>query len=191
MQGEKVDPDDDQSSKDQSSDQTGRGSSDAVLSGSRSSEFRKSHSKSQHAKTSRRLQVVNMHDQHDVRTVKMEQSKIMKNTVQRKNPINQEKMNQVRCKAKFTAFKPCRNRGRATRVEDVPADTQRQRPTMQKVQNTKVVNSVKISQVQYIDEIVKDPSDRAEAGADDAEQKGSLGYPVYLNRPSPHRGDSR
>ena len=55
MQGEKVDPDDDQSSKDQSSDQTGRGSSDAVLSGSRSSEFRKSHSKSQHAKTSRRL----------------------------------------------------------------------------------------------------------------------------------------
>ena len=40
---------------------------------------------------------------------------------------------------------------------------------MQKVQDTKVVNHVKISQVQYIDEIVKDSSDRAEAGADEAE----------------------
>ena len=48
------------------------------------------------------------HDQHDVHTVKMEHP-IIKNTVQRKNPIIQEKINQVRCKAKFTAFKPCRN----------------------------------------------------------------------------------
>ena len=32
MQGEKVDPDDDQFNKDQSSDQTGRDSSDSVLS---------------------------------------------------------------------------------------------------------------------------------------------------------------
>ena len=40
---------------------------------------------------------------------------------------------------------------------------------MQNVENTKVVNPVKISHVQYIDEIVKVPSDRAEAGADDAE----------------------
>ena len=109
------------------------------------------------------------YDQHDVHTVKMEHPKIIKNTVQRKNPIIQEKINQVRCKAKLTAFKPCRNRGRATRVEDVPVDAQRLMPTMQKVQNTKVVNFVKISQVQYIDEIVKDPSDCAETGADDAE----------------------
>ena len=47
---------------------------------------------------------------------------------------------------------------------------------------------MKTSQVQYIDEIVKDPSDHAEAGADDAEDaertKGTPGYPVYLNRPS-------
>ena len=95
-----------------------------------------------------------MHDQRDVRTVKIEQSKIIKNTVQRKNQIIQEKINQVRFKAKFTAFKPCRNRGRATRVEDVPVDTQRLVPTMQMVQNTKVVNPVKVSQVQHIDEIV-------------------------------------
>ena len=112
---------------------------------------------------------MNMHAQHDVHTVRMEQSKIIKNTVQRKSPIIQEEINQVRCKAKFTTFKPCRNRGRATRVKDVPDDTQREMPTMQKVQNTKVVNSMKFSQVQYIDEIVKDPSDRAEAGADEAE----------------------
>ena len=40
---------------------------------------------------------------------------------------------------------------------------------MQKVQNTKMVNPVKISQVLYIDEIVKDPGDRAKAGANEAE----------------------
>ena len=55
-------------------------------------------------------------------------------------------------------------------------------PTMQKVQNTKMVNPVKIPQVQYTDEIVKDPSDCAEAGADEKkmlkEQKGTPGYPV-------------
>ena len=79
-------------------------------------------------------QVVGMHDQydqHDVHTVKMEHPTIIKNTVQRKNPIVQERINQVRCKAKFAAFKQCRNRGRATRVEDVPVDTQRLVPTMQ------------------------------------------------------------
>ena len=46
VQGEKVDPDDDQSHKDQSDDQTDRDSSDSLLSSSRSPEFRKSHSKS-------------------------------------------------------------------------------------------------------------------------------------------------
>ena len=46
MHGEKVDPDDDPSHKDLSDDQTGRDSSDSVLSRSRSPEFRKSHSKS-------------------------------------------------------------------------------------------------------------------------------------------------
>ena len=56
-----------------------------------------------------------------------------------------------------------------TSEEDVPVDTQRQMPTMQKVQNTKVVNPVKISQVQFI-EVVRTPSDRAEAGADEAER---------------------
>ena len=52
-------------------------------------------------------------------------------------------------------------------MKDVLVDTQRQMPTMQN--NTEVVNPVRTSQVQYIDAIVKGPSDHAEAGADDAE----------------------
>ena len=55
MQGEKVDPDDDQSSKDQSGDQTGRDSSNSVLSRSRSSEFRNHAASLEHARTSRSL----------------------------------------------------------------------------------------------------------------------------------------
>ena len=58
-------------------------------------------------------QVVGMHDQPDIHTGKMEHLKIIKNTAQKKNPIIQEKINQVRCKANFKAFRPCRNRGRA------------------------------------------------------------------------------
>ena len=125
MQGEKVDPDDDQSGKDQS-DLLDQDSSESVLSRSRSSVFRKPRSKSRTRKeqsktvfqdriTQRTVeQVVKMHAQHDVHTVKMEQSKIIKNTLQRKNPINQEEMSQVRCKAKFIAVEtrmghlPCR-----------------------------------------------------------------------------------
>ena len=61
-----------------------------------------------------------MHDQYDVHAVQMEQSKIIKNTVQRTNPIILEKIDQVRCKATFTAIRPCRNRGRATRVRHLP-----------------------------------------------------------------------
>ena len=41
MQGEKVDPEDDQSGKDQSGDQTGQGSLDSVLNRSRSSDLQK------------------------------------------------------------------------------------------------------------------------------------------------------
>ena len=54
MQGEKVDPDDDQSGKDQS-DLFDR-DSDSVLSRSRSSEFRKSHSKSRTRKDQLRIE---------------------------------------------------------------------------------------------------------------------------------------
>ena len=87
MQGGKVDPGDDQSGKDQS-DLFDRDSSDSVL--SRSSEFRKSRSKSRTGKEQSKTvpqdritqriveQDVNMHAQHDVHTVKMEQSKIIK-----------------------------------------------------------------------------------------------------------------
>ena len=47
--------------------------------------------------------------------------------------------------------------------------------------------------VQYIDEIVKDPSGRAKADAEYAERtKGTTGCLVHLNRPSPQREeDSR
>ena len=65
-------------------------------------------------------QVVNIHAQHDVRAVKMEQSKIIKNTVQRTNPIIQEKINQVLCKSNFAAFKLCKNRGKAARMGHLP-----------------------------------------------------------------------
>ena len=55
-----------------------------------------------------------------------------------------------------------------------------------KVQNSKVVNSVKISQVQSMDEIVKDPSDHAEVGADDAEDadrtKRNTGIPCVFQQ---------
>ena len=90
-------------------------------------------------------QVVGMHDQHekyDVHAMQMEQSKIIKNTVQRTNPSILEKINQVRCKATVTASRPCRIRGRATRARHLPVDTQRKVPTTQKAQ--KVVNTVKI-----------------------------------------------
>ena len=55
LQGDKVDPDDDQSGKDQSGDQTGRDSSDSVRSRSRSSDFRKSRSKSRTRKDQSKL----------------------------------------------------------------------------------------------------------------------------------------
>ena len=97
-----------------------------------------------HARIQQRTleQVVNVHVMHNVHAVKMEQSKIIKNTVQRTN--HQEKINQMRCKAKLTAFKPCRNRGEQHEWDIFPVDTQRIVSTMQKAQNTNVVNLVKI-----------------------------------------------
>ena len=84
---------------------------------------------------------------------------------------------------------------KSNRMKDVLVDTQRQLPTMQKVQHTKVVNPVKISQMQYIDEIVRNPSDRAEAGADDAEdaERSRRKHPdtLCVNRPSPQESQCR
>ena len=41
--------------------------------------------------------------------------------------------------------------------------------------------------MQYIDKIIKDPSDRAEADAEDAQRtKGTPGYPVYRNSEKTH-----
>ena len=106
LQGEKVDPDDDQSLK-------GRDSSVSVLSRSRSPEFSKV--TQQVSNTTRPAedcisqdeikqrsveQVVNTHAQHDVHAVKMDgRVQIIKNIVQRTNPIIQEKINQVRCRS--------------------------------------------------------------------------------------------
>ena len=70
--------------------------------------------------------------------------------------------------------KPCNS----NRMKDVSIDMQRKMPTVQKVQNTKAVNPVKTSQVQYIDDSVKDPNDRAEAGADEAEDAERTRRPV-------------
>ena len=144
----------------------------------------------------------------------MEHPKIIKNTVQGKHPIIQEKINQVSkqvelprastldkkvvvpgvMQSQVRSIQAVQKPWKSNRMEDVLVDTERLVPMMQKVQNTKVVNTVKISQVQYIDETVKDPSDRAEAGADDTRDaertKGTPGYPVYLNRPSPQGSPS-
>ena len=60
------------------------------------------------------------------------------------NPIIQEKINQMRCKAKFIAFQPCKKRGRATRMGHLPVSAQRLVPTTQKAQNINVVNFVNI-----------------------------------------------
>ena len=60
---------------------------------------------------------------------------------------------------------------KSNRMKDVPVDTQLRMPTMHKVQHTKVVNFVNIS-------VVRSPSDRAEAGAEDAER--TKGTPRYL-----------
>ena len=113
MQGEGC-PDDDQSIQDQSADETG----EEIVQIQYSAEvdhqcFENPTASLGHARIQQRTieQVVNVHDLHNVHAVKMEQYKIIKNTVQRTNPIIQEKINQMRCKAKLTAFKPCRNRG--------------------------------------------------------------------------------
>ena len=163
---------------------------------------------------------MNRHAQHDVHTVKMEHPKIIKNTVQRKNLIIQEKINQVSMQVELPRASTF------DKIDVVPGVMQSQVHGIQavqkpwksdtsgrcpcryattdandakKVQNTKVVNSVKISQVQYIDDIVRNPGDRAEAdGAEDAERtkRNTHGFPVCLNRPSPQekcrqREDSR
>ena len=52
---------------------------------------------------------MNIHAQQDFYAVKMEQSKIIKNTVQRKNPIIQEKIDHVRCEAKKAVQEPWKN----------------------------------------------------------------------------------
>ena len=126
MQGETVDPDDDQSGKDQS-DLFDQNSSDSVL--SRSSEFRKN--VQQVSNTQRPVEdcvsqdrikqrtvepVVNMHAQHDDHTVKMEQSKIIRTPC--REIIQPPKRRSIRCDA--PAFKPCRNLQRATRMGHLP-----------------------------------------------------------------------
>ena len=74
----------------------------------------------EHAKTSRRLCISRQDQAANCWTSCEHASKVIKNTAQRKNPITQEEINQVRCKAKFPAFKPCRNLQRATRMGHLP-----------------------------------------------------------------------
>ena len=99
MQGEKVDPDDDQSGK------------DSVFSRRGSSEFRKSHSKCRTRKEQPKFvhlqdriqqrtveQVENIHDQYDINAVKMEQS-----TTRRLTMNSREQHPRKRCQAKWRA----------------------------------------------------------------------------------------
>ena len=127
-----------------------------------------------------------MHDQCDVHAVQMEQSKI-KNTALRMNPIILEKINQVRCKGTFTAFRPCRNRGRATRVRHLPcpyatisANDARGTESERLEDSLRCSTSTRSSKIPVtVQKLML------------KEQKGTPGYPVCRNGPSPQREDSR
>ena len=145
MQGEKVEPDDDQSHKDQS-DLFDLHSSYSVLSKSRSPEFESHTASLEHEKTSRRLksqdgikqrtveQVVNMYAQHDFHAACRERIRSS-----RRRSIRYE------CKAKVHSEQAAQKTVEEQHEWDIfPVDTQRQMPTMHKEQNTKVVKPVKI-----------------------------------------------
>ena len=73
-------------------------------------------------------QVANTHVQHVVNTVEVEMPKIIKETVQRKRPIIQEKINQVTKHIKIPQVQFL------TKVDDIPVVVQRQVSTAQTVQ---------------------------------------------------------
>ena len=75
---------------------------------------------------------------------------------QRRKRLRSSRNRSGAMQSQFHSIQAVQKPWKSTRMKDVLVETQRLVPTMQKLQNTKVVNTVKTSQVQYIDEIVKD-----------------------------------
>ena len=85
-------------------------------------------------------QVANTHVQHVVNTVELEMPKIIKETVQRKRPIIQEKIDRVTKHIKIPQVQF------RTKVDDMPVAAQRQAPTAQIVQK-----AMEVPQLQFTD----------------------------------------
>ena len=91
-------------------------------------------------------QVANTHVQHVVNAVEAEMPKIIKETVQRKKPIINEKNNQVIKHVEVPQVQF------PNKVDEMPVAVQRQIPMVQTVQKT-----MEIPQLQCIDKVVDDP----------------------------------
>ena len=87
-------------------------------------------------------QVVNTHVQHVVNTVEVEMPKIIKETVQRKRPIIQEKIDRVTKHIKIPQVQF------RTKVDDMPVAVQRQTPTAQTVQKV-----MEVPQLQFTNKV--------------------------------------
>ena len=87
-------------------------------------------------------QVVNTHVQHVVNTVEVEMPKIIKETVQRKRPIIQEKIDRVTKHIKIPQVQF------RTKVDDMPVAAQRQAPTAQTVQK-----AMEVPQLQFTNKV--------------------------------------
>ena len=87
-------------------------------------------------------QVENTHVQHVVNTVELEMPKIIKETVQRKRPIIQEKIDRVTKHIKIPQVQF------RTKVDDMPVAAQRQAPTAQTVQK-----AMEVPQFQFTNKV--------------------------------------
>ena len=87
-------------------------------------------------------QVANTHVQRVVNTVEVEMPKIIKETVQRKKPIIQEKIDRVTKHIKIPQVQFC------TKVDDMPVAAQRQAPTAQTVQK-----AMEVPQLQFTNKV--------------------------------------
>ena len=87
-------------------------------------------------------QVANTHVQHVVNTVELEMPKIIKETVQRKRPIIQEKIDRVTKHIKIPPVQFC------TKVDAMPVAAQRQAPTAQIVQK-----AMEVPQLQFTNKV--------------------------------------
>ena len=100
--------------------------------------------------TRKTQQIANTHVEHVVNTVEAERPKIIKETVQRKKPIIQEKINQV---TKHVEVPEVPLSQFTDKVIDKPVVARRQIPMVQAVQKT-----MEIPQLQCVDEATDDPA---------------------------------